>query len=62
MRNDGVALDAEAGGVGDDYAHLVTTDPNVAKKYDMVDESEFWGDDESGFDESGDFVAPEGDK
>jgi hypothetical protein len=34
-------LDPE-GGTGDDYAHLVTTDPIVAKKYDMHDESEFW--------------------
>ena len=28
--------------MGDDYARLVTTDPDVAKKYDMVEESEFW--------------------
>lgn len=42
MRKDGVTLDLEAGGVGDDYAHLTTTDPEIAKKYDMVEESEFW--------------------
>jgi hypothetical protein len=45
MLADGVFLDAE-GGTSDDYAYLVTTDPIVAKKYDMHDEKEFWGDDE----------------
>jgi hypothetical protein len=30
------------GGVGDDYAHLVTIDPKVATKFDMLEESEFW--------------------
>jgi len=45
MRADGVTLDPD-GGTGDDYAHLVTTDPNVAKKYGMEDESEFWNDDD----------------
>jgi hypothetical protein len=30
-------------GIADDYAHLVTTDPAVAKKYDMMEESELWG-------------------
>jgi hypothetical protein len=45
MRADGVTLDAE-GGTADDYAHLVTTDPGVAKKYDMHDETEFWGEDD----------------
>ena len=45
MRRDGVTLDPD-GGTGDDYAHLVTTDPEVAKKYDMLEESEYWGDDE----------------
>jgi hypothetical protein len=44
MRNDGITLEGE--GISDDYAHLVTTDPEVAKKYDMVEESEFWGLDE----------------
>ena len=46
MRADGVTLDPQ-GGAADDYAHLVTTDPEVAKKYDMHDESEFWGEKES---------------
>jgi hypothetical protein len=45
MRKDGVTLEAD-GGTDDDYARLVTTDPEVAKKYDMVEESEFWSDDE----------------
>jgi hypothetical protein len=45
MRADGVVLDPE-GGTSDDYAHLVTTDPNVARKYDMHDESEFFGEEE----------------
>lgn len=43
MREDGVMLDLAAGGVGADYVHLTTTDPEIAKKYDMVEESEFWG-------------------
>ena len=46
MRDDGATLVPERG-TSDDYAYLVTTDPNVAKKYDMHDESEFWGDDAS---------------
>lgn len=45
MRRDGVVLE-DAGGIADDYAHLVTTDPEVAKKYDMMEESELWGGDE----------------
>jgi hypothetical protein len=45
MRNDGVFLEDDSG-VGDDYAHLVTTDPKVAEKYGLVDESEYWGMDE----------------
>ena len=44
MRADGVVLDP--GGTADDYAHLVTTDPDVARKYDMHEESEFFGEDE----------------
>jgi hypothetical protein len=44
MRRDGVTLEDD-GSIGDDHAHLFTTDPEVAKKYDMVEESEFWGDD-----------------
>ena len=42
MRRDGVTLQDD-GGVGNDYAHLVTADPAVAKKSDMVEESEFSG-------------------
>ena len=45
MRQDGVALEDD-GSSGDDHARLVTTDPEVAKKYDMIDESEFWDEDE----------------
>lgn len=48
MRKEGVFLDAEAGGVGDDYAWLVTADPEVAKKFDMVEESEFWDEEQGG--------------
>ncbi len=40
MMANGVVLDPD-GGTSDDYAHLVTTDPDIAKKYDMHDESEF---------------------
>ena len=29
----------------DDYIRLVTSDPDVAKKYDMHDEREFMGED-----------------
>ncbi len=52
MRSDGVTLESD--GVGDDYAHLVTTDPEVAKKYDMVEESEFWGHEEDALEEDSD--------
>ena len=45
MRADGVTLDSE-GGTGDDYAYLITSDPEVAKKYDMHEESEFWAEEE----------------
>ena len=45
MLADGVTL-APDGGVSDDYACLVTTDPTIAKKYDMHDEKEFWQGDE----------------
>jgi hypothetical protein len=41
MRADGVILE-DHGGVSDDYADLVTTDPEVAKKYAMEPEEEFW--------------------
>src|SRR5262249_27091581 len=43
MLADGVTLDPE-GGTGDDCAYLVTTDPAVAKKYGMHEQSEFFGD------------------
>ncbi len=42
MRADGVDVDPD-GGTADDYIRLVTTDPEIAKKYDMHDEREFWG-------------------
>ena len=53
MRDDGVILDPQ-GGTADDYAYLVTTDPDVARKYDMHDESEFWGIEERDHSESED--------
>lgn len=40
MRADGITLDPD-GDTGDDYAYLVTTDPEIARKYDMHNESEF---------------------
>ena len=46
MRADGVEVDPD-GGTADDYLHLVTTDPEIAKKYDMHDEREFWGEEQS---------------
>ncbi len=45
MLKDGVLLDPK-GGTGDDYAYLVTTDPEIAKKYDMEDERELFNFDE----------------
>ncbi len=45
MIADGVKLDPR-GGTSDDYAYLATTDPTIAKKYDMHDEKEFWEDDD----------------
>lgn len=45
MLDDGVVLES-SGGTSDDYALLVTTDPEIARKYDMRDESEFFGQDE----------------
>jgi hypothetical protein len=57
MKVDGVVLDAD-GGTSDDYARLVTTDPVIARKYDMHEESEFWDEvDES--DESADNEPPD---
>jgi hypothetical protein len=41
MLADGVTLDPDSG-TSDDYAVLATTDPAIAKKYDMHDEKEFW--------------------
>jgi hypothetical protein len=52
MRADGVTLEGD--GVGDDYAYLVTTDPEIAKKYDMVGESEFWRHEENALDDDSD--------
>jgi len=49
MLKDGVTLDVAVGGVADDYAHLVTTDPEIARKYDMQPEEDFFG--EAGEDE-----------
>ncbi len=41
MRKDGVVLDDD-GGIGNDDARLVTTDPTIAEKYGLVEESEYW--------------------
>ncbi len=41
MRGDGVVLE-NADGVGDDHVHLSTTDPKIAEKYGLIDESEHW--------------------
>ncbi len=43
MLKDGVRLDPQAG-TADDYAYLVTTDPDIARKYDMHDEDEMMPD------------------
>jgi hypothetical protein len=51
MQADGVRLDPD-GGTGDDYAHLVTEDPHVARKYGMYPESEILDDEESAESES----------
>jgi hypothetical protein len=40
MRKAGVALE-DNGGIGDDYATLVSTDPEVAKKFGMEEEREY---------------------
>lgn len=42
MLADGVQLE-ENGGVTEDYAYLITTNLEIAKKYDMHEKSEFWG-------------------
>lgn len=60
MRKDGVMLD-DSGGVGDDYAQLMTTDAKIAEKYGLVDESEYWDEaeeDESAGDEPADAPPP----
>lgn len=49
MKLDGVTLDMN-GGIEDDYAYLVTADPEIAKKYDMHPEEEFLEDDPEGDD------------
>jgi hypothetical protein len=46
MLADGVELDPD-GGTADDDAYLVTTDPEIARKYDMMDESEMFPDEDS---------------
>ena len=40
MRTAGVTLD-HTSGVGDDYAKLVTTDPDVARQFGMEEEREY---------------------
>ncbi len=45
MLKDGVEFDRR-GDIEDDYAYLVTTDPDVARKYDMHDETELMPEDE----------------
>jgi Nucleotidyl transferase AbiEii toxin, Type IV TA system len=52
MKADGVILDPE-GGTADDYARLISTDPEVARKYGMHEESEFFGDEDEGESEQG---------
>ncbi|AGP33581.1 hypothetical protein SCE1572_03140 [Sorangium cellulosum So0157-2] len=47
MRNDGVTLDPN-GSTADDYAYLVTTNPEIARKYGMEEEDEGWEQDEAG--------------
>lgn len=42
MLNDGVVLETAASAT-DDQALLVTTDPEIAAKYEMHEESEYWG-------------------
>ncbi len=44
MIRDGVVLE-DNGSVGDDSAHLVTTDPKIAEKYGFIEESEYWDQD-----------------
>ena len=58
MQADGVELDPH-GGTQDDYAYLFTSDPAIAKKYDMHDEVEFFGYDEDAATEEADEVPGE---
>lgn len=44
MKADGVTLEPQ-GGTADDYAYLLTTDPEVARRYDMHPEDEYLVDD-----------------
>ena len=50
MHQDGVVL--EAAGLDADDARLVTTDPDLAQKYGLVDESEYWAADDSNEEET----------
>jgi hypothetical protein len=50
MLADGVELDPD-GGTADDYAYLVTSDPAIARKYGMEDESELFPEDIDSLDE-----------
>ncbi len=45
MRDDGIMLD-KMGGADDRHIRLTTTDPDIAQKYDMAEETELWGDDD----------------
>jgi hypothetical protein len=51
MRADGIALDPKRDS-GHGFLYLVTTDPEVAKKYGMEAEAEFLGDDKDSDDQS----------
>jgi hypothetical protein len=42
MQADGVTLNPD-GGTSDDYALLITEDADVAAKYEMQDERDYWG-------------------
>jgi hypothetical protein len=52
MRDDGVVIDAEQSATPG-LAYLVSTDPEVAQRYDMHEESEIWQDAD---DDAGDFL------
>jgi len=45
MIGDGVVLDPN-GGTGDDYAYLITSNPEIARKYGFEDEDDMWGSEE----------------